>query len=1308
MTCAELNWALLAPALLIPRHALRAAEIPLPVANARACTLRQRLRSVQSLERTVTTAPQRLVSARRSHIDLNLRTSSKAAEKGHLLTEEGALHGTEEDGVVQIAPAMIALILRRVAALGAQIKAKDDEVRKAEKAAKPTAKPTAKEAKKLARMKADYEVAAGKPWTAPETETPRSPAATTSGVDPQYDSGDAEAKAPPGAKRDEKELREDLEKCSHSIRRKRAKKAGATEREIEDADEEDAEDHLDHPVRSDGKKYEIAEDAEEGAMTLTIKPQGPPPGGAPSEGFLPSGAEHGYMAGVDPFSLGIEVVAQGEEGELLDGIPEDTRIVGVSAVWGGRKGTVHKKPEAKKEKSGKIRPVTAEDAQVEVEIEWDEVLVGNIARQDAVADTLKKEFKRFGTVEKVVFQTHDPPKVLGKASSKRATAAGGNAELAAPSKHQEWMSERGVEATWAKLTFTCSAADEVRPKSCSRNGKSRNVQPQARCAAHTEALRVWQEILGKATRLTGKHLGFKGAAEAWTISQLPADDQTAKHTLDDLDEAVGLRVTLSRKLRSGVSRGSVLVSVGKPATEHLLWPFACILEPWDESTKSGNKKRVEKERAKSIENIIKDMRACDGPAEKEKGIVGAGISSKPPIQGEPSFAATIAAALKQQNITDFDSVAGLPPLDWKGHDADADDERKSEAKLKTKSEDESAGGEAQKLVAKTHLSSGKMYYYNEETADSFHRDPRTGSFELPRGAVLKKRSKGTFDELVKDALHKIKGVKLSTAAQLVAEATTDDGDTCRDCAAGMDWRTLEGVDLSIPANQYPRVGGSQEDKTPAEIREEAKNQIWISNIAHEHANKEMLRERFAQFGTIEEDQVYIRPVKEGKRTTWALIAFEKPEEVEDLFQNKHKLTEPATTWTIRHSLVPLISAVALGGAAHREAAIALSEQLGSDSVRVQTRALNVLLKLLSCDRCTAKNFAAAVRQHAGAKLEELSVDSQMTETIRENAKACLHLMLHAPAGTISAEAEREDRHRDILLSYVQEMQRLQQTFFEFVQEMCVKFDRSGFRLQLVERSPNSEHRVVLLLRLPEDTFWDEYRKLVIRRWKETGEGLKFSKNPDAEAGQTKLKPELNPTEADRIQVMALLLQTEESHGGCGLPTLEHMEDHPNYDPRVVAVFPLQNSEWVGKVRREWVKKFSWSKRLTQIFGRVTECTEKSKEQRDRLKNANLRDLPGGATRGMKNLASSAQETAKEAAAEATEMGKRGLSRAASAAKSAAKQTGEGIVDLSASAAERVQGALNDEYDEEQSVRHKQPSAYPELTIARCSQCSILE
>ena len=102
--------------------------------------MRQRLRSVQSLEKTVTTAPQQLVSPRRAHIDVNLRTSSKAAEKGHLLTEDGALHGTvgteEEQGAVQIAPAMIALILRRVASLGAQINAKDDEMRKAEKASK--------------------------------------------------------------------------------------------------------------------------------------------------------------------------------------------------------------------------------------------------------------------------------------------------------------------------------------------------------------------------------------------------------------------------------------------------------------------------------------------------------------------------------------------------------------------------------------------------------------------------------------------------------------------------------------------------------------------------------------------------------------------------------------------------------------------------------------------------------------------------------------------------------------------------------------------------------------------------------------------------------------------------------------------------------------------------------------------------------------------------------------------------------------------------------------------------------------------
>ena len=62
--------------------------------------------------------------------------------------------------------------------------------------------------------------------------------------------------------------------------------------------------------------------------------------------------------------------------------------------------------------------------------------------------------------------------------------------------------------------------------------------------------------------------------------------------------------------------------------------------------------------------------------------------------------------LKQQNITDFDKAVGLPPLKWESHDADAADEARSEAKLKTKSGDESAGGEAQEVIHESETLSG--------------------------------------------------------------------------------------------------------------------------------------------------------------------------------------------------------------------------------------------------------------------------------------------------------------------------------------------------------------------------------------------------------------------------------------------------------------------------------------------------------------------------------------------------------------------------------------------------------------------------
>ena len=48
------------------------------------------------------------------------------------------------------------------------------------------------------------------------------------------------------------------------------------------------------------------------------------------------------------------------------------------------------------------------------------------------------------------------------------------------------------------------------------------------------------------------------------------------------------------------------------------------------------------------------------------------------------------------------------------------------------------------------------------------------------------------------------------------------------------------------------------------------------------------------------------------------------------------------------------------------------------------------------------------------------------------------------------------------------------------------------------RTETSKHKVILLVRLPEQRFMEEYRKLVLRRWKQTGEGVTFRPIVDAD------------------------------------------------------------------------------------------------------------------------------------------------------------------------------------------------------------------
>lgn len=169
-------------------------------------------------------------------------------------------------------------------------------------------------------------------------------------------------------------------------------------------------------------------------------------------------------------------------------------------------------------------------------------------------------------------------------------------------------------------------------------------------------------------------------------------------------------------------------------------------------------------------------------------------------------------------------------------------------------------------------------------------------------------------------------------------------------------------------------------------------------------------------------------------------------------------------------------------------------------------------------------------------------------------------------------------------------------FKDFVLNTCVKIANAGLELQLVPRTETSKHKVILLVRLPEQRFMEEYRKLVLRRWKQTGEGVTFRpvidadgdgiNDQDGQAGQGErsggLREMLNPTEADRIQLTAMLLSKQQGRGGCGFGNIEHLEEDTHKDPRVVNIFPLHNKEWNRQVTAQWKTAFSLRARANQL------------------------------------------------------------------------------------------------------------------------------
>lgn len=159
-------------------------------------------------------------------------------------------------------------------------------------------------------------------------------------------------------------------------------------------------------------------------------------------------------------------------------------------------------------------------------------------------------------------------------------------------------------------------------------------------------------------------------------------------------------------------------------------------------------------------------------------------------------------------------------------------------------------------------------------------------------------------------------------------------------------------------------------------------------------------------------------------------------------------------------------------------------------------------------------------------------------------------------------------------------------FAEFVVHMCARFFDAGFEMQLVQRSPTSKHKVVLLLRLPEEQFLPEFRRLSVSRWKNTGEGLTFVKNKDT----GKVEEKLMPTEADRIQVAADILNRSVSRGGCGLRNIEHFQDEI-HDPRVCIVCPLHNSEWATDMTERWGAKYGCRAMVLRTLSRSARCSQ---------------------------------------------------------------------------------------------------------------------
>ena len=146
-------------------------------------------------------------------------------------------------------------------------------------------------------------------------------------------------------------------------------------------------------------------------------------------------------------------------------------------------------------------------------------------------------------------------------------------------------------------------------------------------------------------------------------------------------------------------------------------------------------------------------------------------------------------------------------------------------------------------------------------------------------------------------------------------------------------------------------------------------------------------------------------------------------------------------------------------------------------------------------------------------------------------------------------------------------------FEHFARETCWRLHKIGLRVQLVQGSKSSQHKCVLRLGLPERVFQERYKKELLNQWRLDGKGMAVTLNwreRELDPSAPPLHFELNVDEKERVLLIARMLRDDdEALGFKGFGDVEFLDKQENHDPRVEAIFPLHDRDYLAKLEEQF-------------------------------------------------------------------------------------------------------------------------------------------